>query len=396
MIKPAYYLCIALCCAFNTATHAEDNWKKGYVVTATGDTVRGLITYNEYSGTPLEFGVKAGKRSAMKLYNVSNAKAVCIDLRRQKIYYQLFETEIDYSQVSSGWLDNTPDPVMVRRRIFLQLMVQGDKSLYYYNDTTLNKKHYLVEWPAGKATELVSKPYYTDNTQANIAYNQLYKKQLKDLYADCTTIAYADINSTVFTGDALRKLAEQYNSCNKSKARYEYKPERTTATLGVMAGGTSTSLVITKRPYLYPSMQPATSLCAGLFTNIFLPRMKKQLAICVEGTYSGYDMTSEATGMGAVKMTYLKAYAGIRYQHNAGKVLPFGQAGIANGFAITAQARPKIDVRTNEQSFYIGGGLRYRRLEAEARFEQGNGFSGNNSLRITTIRWAGLLKFYVF
>ena len=417
MAKPILYLTlftfIILC---NTQADAQGRWKPGYLVKTNGDTLSGFIAYKEKANAPKTIVFKKQKDGTKTIYKFSDLVFVNIKLPSQDIYFKSFETTIDYSQVDLAWINTSPIPDLVKCKIFAQLLVKGTKSLYSYKDTILYKKHYLIESPEGKVTDLINKRYYTDESKTHISYNQEYKKQLLDFYSDCTAIGFNKIYTTQFILTDMMDLAKEYNTCNKPDANlaYEFKPERIKASFGAIVGANTATAKISGIAYNLPHFNTSVHFDAGLFLNLFPPHTEKRLSLYNELLYTGYDIKSanylsyRQNTFAEVKASYLKLYTALRYQHPYRDLKPFIQLGISNGLALSVSANetyettggynattPLMPCRKYEQAYFVGLGAYYKKFELEFRYEKGNGFSDYPSVTTKTTYFSTLLKYSI-
>ena len=395
---------------------AQNKWKTGYVVNTGGDTLRGKIAYRQRSRSLRSVLFIKDEDSTRTRYTPTELRSLKIQLPFQGLYFKSFVTDINVSPDNLAELTNTPTAKFLKHSFFAQLLVSGKKSLYTYTDTVFNKKHFLIEYPENKLTDLVYKRYYLDNGKTIVMYNTEYIKQLGKFYSDCPSLI-KEINDAQFTAPSLMQLAKAYNQCNQSDTgnRYEFKPEKTKAFFGVDLGADKTTLHAAGAFHDGMKFNSSYNFNAGLFLNIVLPFTRNQWSIYNELMFAQYKMQSSTyqpfsfeTAHADVQMSYVKLVTGISYQYPYHQVKPFINAGMVNGIAVSATAteylhdagttdpnttQPLTGVKRYEQSYFVGAGITYKKYGAELRYEHGDGFAGSGCVSTSTSYILFLLKY---
>ncbi len=368
----------------NSEACAQGRWAEGYVVKVTGDTVFGKISYKEKIRTPAVVMIRL-KDGVRQQFRPSQVKSFTVHMPLQDIYFKSFSTEIDVSQQELSSIGKSASPELMPQQFFAQLLVQSPKSLYTYRDTVVHKQHYLVESPEGTLTDLVFKRYYADESRTQLASNEEYKKQLQKLYTGCTSVNISKLNDAQYNMGSLMRLAKDYNKCQYGdNPAYEYKRERTKATVGLLVGPSRNFFQWYNAVYVGFRYPTSYTVVGGIYINLILPHTQKHLSIYNELVNDSYRLTGTRndiiTGQQeiVINLTYIKLLDALRYQFSGVKLSPFIQLGIGNGYGISLSAQTSDIVNSSlplqlnryEQCLLAGVGLSYSRMELELRTER--------------------------
>ena len=390
----------------------QGKWKSGYVIKKNGDTLKGSIAYIEKLRTPTAVVYRQEKGAPKQRFLPSEISEFVVHMPLQDLYFKSFSADIDISEYDVTRIDNIAAAKLVNHRFFAQLLVEGPRSLYTYKDTIVGRKHYLIEYPEGILTDLISKRYYLDESRTMIASNDEYKKQLEKFFAPCPLISFKQLNDLQYNSTSLTDIAKEYNKCNDrgTGAGYEYKREKTKATFGVLFGPTRTSM----RSH-YPDFRGFTfpvdnSFTGAVFVNLVLPHSERRWSIYNELIYTRCNTTGNAyyPYSGPMQMeinnSFIKLVNVLRYQYPRYGIKPFIQLGISNGVAVSSSAKThdilssgaRPEAVRSEQSLVTGIGISYRKFEAEIRSDRASEFHGYPGAVLTTRSLMFLLKHSIY
>ena len=123
---------------------------------------------------------------------------------------------------------------------YLQVLVDGPKSLYYLEDE--NQKIHFFIGQSGKFDRLMFKVYNTKYNNISIEKrDEKYKGQLNIYLQDCSSIQ-KKISSSEYKKNELIKLFKDYYECKNSEITYHYKVEKNKSEFGLLAGLSFTQL----------------------------------------------------------------------------------------------------------------------------------------------------------
>lgn len=155
---------------------AQKNYQAGWILTAEGDTLKGLIDYKNWEINPKTINFKSSTGAASKAYGPLNLKAfevhgydhyVAATLVKDMLPVDLQELEYE------GTLRQEPDTV------FLRTLVNGSKvSLYELVDI---KPHYFIKGANGDFEELLYRRLLSKANSTQAITYPIYQEQLRQL-----------------------------------------------------------------------------------------------------------------------------------------------------------------------------------------------------------------------
>ncbi|MBC8985879.1 outer membrane beta-barrel protein [Pedobacter sp. N36a] len=201
---------------------AQSNFQKGYLVTNTGDTLRGYIDYREGLKTPASFVFKTELNSAApKTYTLKDCTACHID---DMASYQRFLVNISLGSVELSKISALVDTTSRRDTVFLQVLQSGPNvTLYSYVDR-IKTRFYILDKAETFPEELVMQLYYRDDESGKLLTNLRYARQLSVLmkkYEKLTLPNEHRLGTLKYKEDELIKVAALINGQQKPKSKYK-------------------------------------------------------------------------------------------------------------------------------------------------------------------------------
>ncbi|MBC7891887.1 MAG: hypothetical protein H7Y12_06735, partial [Sphingobacteriaceae bacterium] len=177
---------------FSFSVLAQRDFRPGFVVTASADTLRGLVHFRENRRELCLFKANAG--SAIQRFTVETARSYG------------FTNDRTYEV-----LPIRPDSSAPETRVFAWVLVRGKAELFEVDQRFYTRK-------AGEVFALRTrmKDVYVGNRWYK-AEDREYERLLATfLLADCPTIQLADGGGVAYSNYALTRLFEVYNRCTNS------------------------------------------------------------------------------------------------------------------------------------------------------------------------------------
>jgi len=348
-------------------TRAEDNYKNGYIITNTNDTIRGLIDLkiNKLNSEMCRF--KLSEKDEVKEYHpyeISGYRFV-----DEKKYY----------------VSRTITQDSIVKKVFLEYLVQGMKDLYFYQN---DNEYYFLEGENGKMNELSKEPdRIVDN---KIVSDDRYKGKLMYTFRDCVDIR-RNIEKGRFDRKTMIELTRKYHEqkCNTGEEcvvfENDYKRRFTRVNFIVYGGIENTKMTFKDADEIF---FPVTNLSPVIGAELCIndPRISKQFSLLIDVSMSKHNLVKDiplGTNWGTGNIHYkVKGYQpslsiGTRYTIFSGGISPFLEAGIGysafNGTSISYQVTYKqstqvINVEENESlynnycmcSYNAGAGCNFR------------------------------------
>lgn len=400
------------------ATSAQSHYQPGYIVSAQGDTLHGLIDYRNWEHNPNKLFFKAQANAAKECYTP-------LAIKEFGIANENYEGAIVETEVSRDDLYNMDTSKTLRIKVdttFLQAIVRGPKSLYYYKNGYGKEFFYIKE--NSKFTLLAYKKFLTYyDFDKKIDEVNTYIGQLAIYLNDCPVL-YQYLGNIKYTSRSLEKLFRQYYSSQPQSMTFSRKTEGIRPEFGVLAG-ISVSTLKFESDY-FPELvnagyKPSTNFSAALFMDAIFPKgfgkysfynellftsLKVNGSYVFNYVYNNHPLI-EQTEIG---YSYLKLNSMVRYKYPVRGIMLYVNAGISNGLVvnqtnvntITEQSpnsketvtRKAIRITTPYEFGFLGGlGARYKCYSFEMRYEIGNGMSDISILSSNTQRYFFLLGY---
>lgn len=275
--------------------------------------------------------------------------------------------------------------------VFLQNLIEGDKSLYSYESSGNITNYYIKQ---------EEKYLILQNHNSKNKGNNAFKGKLVYYLSDCPSITSVVENSS-YNDLSLLKVFEKYYSCTDSNPTYKSE-KKIHIDKGLFIGASLTSLKFedTKGvPYLKSEYELSTNITLGMFLELFINK-KKGWSLYNEIQYYSYKTSNHTNDIEnenvftindtEISHSFVKLNNLIRYNTSVVDQSMFFNIGVTNGYVIkeknfrrketniystyiesTHLAIPKT--KKNEFGIILGAGTKFERLSFEARFESTSG-----------------------
>ena len=395
---------VILVILFIQSSRGQENFIPGYLVRLNGDTLRGFVDYRNWSANPdkIFFREKPG--------DVTSAYSPLV-IRGFRVLDEEYAGAIVETEISSANINNFSRDRELQIKTdttFLQTMVKGVKSLYYYRNSSGKEQFYIRQESSWEL--LVHKKFLKEeNGQTVIGENNKFIGQLTIYLHDCPELQQK-INKAEYQKTKLENLFLAYYKCKGTPIGFRKKTEKTRVEIGLQAGLSVTSL----------SFTGSKNFTAGVVFDIILPRNNGKWSICNEIAFSSfktsgqYDEYSSADKYQTTYTTrgfsYLEMNNMLRFKYPLGKVSLFVNTGVSNGYAVSVKNDKKTvstlftQQRVEEANaingprrwdlgFLAGVGAKFSRFSLEARYKLCNGLTDQISLKSSVNRFYFLLGF---
>ncbi len=404
-------------------TFSQENYLPGYVINANSDTLIGFIDYRNWDFNPDKIQFKTNTEDEAVSYKPS-------DIIEFRVDDEWYVSGIVQTEVSPFALDKVTDDPKLYFEVdttFLQTLIKGNKSLYFYKKTNGRDNFYIKQ---DTGFELLVYKRYIKEADIQNAFdkgrflneNRRYLGQLSLYLNDCASIQ-TKLAKTSYKQGELVNLFKYYNQCSSSETVFKREASKIHPEFGILAGLSITSIKFISDDFDYlvhASYKPSINVSAGLFLDLVIPRNQGKWSInnelfystySVEGSFNEYvnenKYTLTTTGFG---YTYLKFNNLVRFKYPIGRMFIYCNAGISNGFALTETNYKKKEIklydtnrlveelaievtRKHEQGFIFGTGVKYDQFSCELRYEKSTGMSKYINLRSLTSRFHFILGY---
>jgi hypothetical protein len=326
---------------FSLTSNSQKNYIPGYVVTNSGDTVRGYIDYRNWAKNPRIIKFKFSKDDIGKEFGTNQVNRFFVDGE----YYQRAVVRINERNFNMNEVTPLTEPKYWNDTTFLLAIIEGNKSLYHVKLADREDYFFYLE----KDTFLTydfSKYIRMINQKRYLGKNTLYISQMIGYLKDCPTVQ-GRISKTNYTLSAFRKTYDEYYKCTNTLPAYEIKQVKSTE-FGVLAGVTINDLKYkpSEPPYLASSDFPTSiNFSTGVFADFIIPRNFGRWSAYNELNLTSYEASAEYIDFvhdsnytvynTKAGNSYVKLTSMIRYRYPFHKVSIFIDGGISFGLAIT-------------------------------------------------------------
>ena len=389
----------------------QENFISGFILPNKGDTVRGLIDYRDWENNPDKIYFKTVQSSSKKGFQPNDI----ISFGVNGAFYESAKVQMEMSNDNTAKLTLSKELILEVDAVFLETLVQGEKSLYSYKNKDIKTQFYVKN--NNSFDLLIFKKYLKeDNNQTIISENKLYLNQLAVYLSDMPNLQ-SKLSNVGYNANSLKQLFSYYYQKMPNNSKFQKNIEKVAFDWGIFTGLSVYNVKFESNTFpelVNGNFTTSMSPLAGVSMDIVLPKKQKRWSFQNEIMYNSIKTTGQYVDridterFVAYDITfdfaYLKLINMIRYRPVIGKMIVYINAGISNGLAFKStknfQKRTKLfsfdtietkdplgDVRTFEQGYVLGIGAKYKKYNFEIRNERANGMSDYVNLSSSTNRW---------
>lgn len=286
-----HILIAALSMTLTIDTLSQIYFEKGYFVDSSNEKVECLIKNIDWKNNPTEFKFRISQNATVQNASIEGIRefgiyGVCKYVRALVL--------IDRSSDEVNKLTYERNPVLETEQLFLKVLIEGDASLFLYENANLTRFFYSLKDSA--IDQLVYRRYLSDD---RIAHNNYFRQQLFNELS-CQSILSKDVEGLRYNRNDLEQLFIKYNECVSSEfIKYEPVRRERSIKLSFRPGLTYSELAISN---------PLTDLWdtdfgskfgarLGIEAEFVLPFNKNKWGVIVEPTYQYFqsERTREST-----------------------------------------------------------------------------------------------------
>ena len=400
--------------------NAQQNFQAGYIVSSQGDSIHGYIDYRNWEMNPKAVEFK-------KDLNSSIVKYFPLDIQSFGVLDEIYQSAIVQTEVSPvhiNDLDNKSELIFETDTTFLQTLLRGSYSLFYYKNRIGKDQFYVKK--GGGYDLLIYKRYLKEENGVNrLVENKIYIGQLVSYFSDCQSVQ-SKFKRLDYDKKSIINIFVNYADCINSKITFQKIPEGIITNIGIVGGVSLTNSKFSGPAsfnYLTKSeFETSVDFAGGLFFDFVFSRNNRKWSIYNEVNFSTYSLESQYTDYVSsnnytisdlqMKFSYLKMNNMLRFKYPVGKAFIFANAGISYGFLktevnirneekhfssiITYKYGPVLkDTRSLELGIVAGLGVNYNRFSIEVRYETGSGVSAYTALGNRVTRYHFLLGYTI-
>lgn len=313
-MKKIYILFIML---VFSGLNAQIKFESGYFIKSDGERVECLIKNSEWKDNPSEFEYRMAENAEIQKGDLKTVKEFGVyDVSK----YLRAEVDLDRSSDNVADLNTDRNPKFERETLFLNVLIEGDASLYSYVSGNLFRFFYSKSDVEIKPLNYKRYLAINDKGEQRIAKNELYKSQLRtDL--QCNSALSDKIRNLDYKSNILIGFFKEFNNCRNSEIVEFAGKGKTVFHLSIRPRMNRTSMRYVNRTdkSLDIPFENKTDFSAGIEVEMLLPFNKGKWAIYAEPSFISYktDKTVE----------YKKVSGGILDVHTQYSALELGVGG---------------------------------------------------------------------
>lgn len=281
---------LILLCFFTPSIYGQKTFKPGYLVGLQGDTLRGYIDDRDWRIAPKQITFRESRSGANAVYTPLSISSFSVDDR----FYAGAVVQADRTPTAVSELSYSPEYHFVADTVFLEGIMVGEKSLFYYLDKD-GLSHFYIR-KDGDYALLLFKKYLRDSPSQNInraiVSDNTYISQLIEYLDGCPDF-HDRITKTSYGFNSLVDLFKRYYDCRNLDVVHQSQKEKIKAKFGLLAGVSNTKLSFKSHANAldhlvrvnYPS---SYSFTGGISMDLILPRNKGKWSINNDLLYSSY------------------------------------------------------------------------------------------------------------
>ncbi len=349
--------------------------KQGFVVTSKGDTIYGIVSISGRNFKQINLIEKTGKTHSYSNEEINSF----YDLQ-----WGLFIAASVRFDISGGELLQKvmTDPT----KVFLEtIFTLDDISVFYFKNSEYGS-HYFIKKGSAPLEELVYREKISEvRGKRVIVKDELYKNTLIAYMSDCPKMQ-EEIKELTLSEKGIQSLFTKYSGCVSKTPTYIGVLEKGKWSWGILGGWFTSNLI-------YRNVNPtanksqfsnSSGVTFGITANYFPSVRNQKISIQNELLYKKLETErTTITNYGApivldYQINYLRLNTLLRYNFKTLAITkPFLLLGISNSFATASSVN---DLRTYEQGWILGAGVKIKKVDLFARLENANGFIKPNNI----------------
>lgn len=361
---------ILLLTIFSFNAFSQITFENGYFIDNSDKKTECLIKNVDWKDNPKEFSYKLSREGEVKKAGIESVKEFGItDYSR----YRRFNVKIDQSSVDINQLSVERSPDFKKKTLFLEVLVEGEATLYGYADGTV--KRFFYQTGDQKPKQLIYKEYMVARNK--VKKNNRYKQQVWNKLR-CSCLSMQEIEALRYKKNNLAEIFISYNKCINAEFK-EYSSGKTqiyvNLTLRPSLNVSSLQLMPSRQLKMLPGiyvLEPKTiefgyeyGFKIGLESEFILPFNKNKWSLLIEPAYQYYK-SSKKTETDYITVDYksIEVPLGLRHYFFLNNQLKFF---LNAAYVIDITNNPKIKFRDNndltiksDNNFLTGVGFNYK------------------------------------
>lgn len=362
-MKKILFFCFIL---LSVSSFAQINFEPGYFINNQGIKTECLIRNYGWKSNPIQIEYKLTENESSKIATIKEIDEFNVG---NNYKYKRFTVNIDRSSSDVRNLNESREPIWLKETLFLNVLVEGNATLYQYEDGNLTR--YFITHDDDITEQLVHKEYMEG--QSHVNENNQFRQQLY-IIMKSEKLTTKDFENLQYQKQSLIKLFTNYNESKNTKStNFEVGKNKTTLNIKVTAGINITSFSISN-PVGNTSMDfdAKTSFQAGLEAECILPTNQKKWSIFANPNFQYYKSEGEKNHTtGSIDYKSIELPVGFRHYMFVSKE---SKIYLEAGYAVSITFNSKLkysgsDLEISKTAdFFAGTGFSYKKYSIGARY----------------------------
>ncbi len=282
------YIIPSILTLFAINAYAQITFEKGYFINPKNEKITCLIKNIVWKNNPSKIEYKLNESDEVRVAAVNEILEFGIDGFSKYISRTV---AIDRSSNNTDKLSSQRAPKFKQEDLFLKTLIEGDASLYMYEDGEL--RCYFYTTSTKNIEQLVFKFYRTNANK--IGFNTQYKQQLLN-NLNCSKITMKQVENLNYQKKDLITFFSLYNDCQgKQFVNYEETEKRKNISLTIRPGIYNSKVYVSNTNFSSRNVNfdSEVGFRVGVEVGFILPFNKNKWEVFIEPTYRIFKAEKE-------------------------------------------------------------------------------------------------------
>ncbi|MFA5046307.1 MAG: hypothetical protein WC542_10300 [Paludibacter sp.] len=234
---------------------------KAYIIDKDSVKTEGFIRFFKYKTTPVSIYFCKDEFGKYELFKPDDI----IEFKFKNQHFISADVQVELSPTNTSTLNDNPEFIFEKKRIFLEIIIDGNKSLYQYKSPFKKDLFYIMQ--NGKLTLLQQKYYkkYADDKYFKVE-NKRYIGQLMYYLNDSAALS-TNPGMLNYNLSSLRNLFQNYYLSKDTHPVYSSIPRNTKITWGLIGGIVNNAFNETHTEFLVDEYKGRLAPVFGVFAE---------------------------------------------------------------------------------------------------------------------------------
>lgn len=385
----------------------NNNFQPGWIVTIQQDTLAGYVDDQKWEVTPTSINFKEKKDAEITTFSIEDISSFKVKFRN---IYRSKSVEIEMLPRGKGNLEKKKTPRFEDKKVFLELLADGERPLYYYRGQDL-KEHFFID-DNGRIVPLIYLKYKSKLNR--VKEKKTFISQLETLLEDCEEV-YSMIADVEYNRKSMLRMIRAYNICEPNEEILFEEIDYDWFKIGINISTTLTHLTFNGHNSSYTEVlnfKPALNYGIGISFDLLAPNYNPKMAFRNDLIYKPYQRKARGEVIieedqwwhqldSKLDFSHLRWQSMVQYKFKETYNSTFFVAGLVNSFTLSNKSNthmvsqfysdeseedvpPILDFQWYEFGFVGGFGYMHNRYIFDVKYEIGNGIGKGKGLKTST------------